>query len=107
MALIQMNRPFLKANLRALKILAARVVEEECRKSIGSIEDKRERGSLRKGAYYLARIIYLKHSSKIDPSLAKAATRTEKAAYRAKSLTRFPPSPRHRSTLRARFLRRH
>ena len=75
-----------KANLRALQVLAARVVEEECRKSIGSIEDKRERGSLRKGAYYLARIIYLKKKSEIDPILAEAATQERKAAVASKVL---------------------
>ena len=69
-----------RANLRALRILAARVMEEECRKSIGSVGDKRERGSLRKGAYYLARIIYLKQSGKIDQILSEAAGKDRKAA---------------------------
>jgi hypothetical protein len=73
-----------KANLRALQVLAARVLEEACRASIGSIEDKRERGSLRKGAYYLARIIYLKKSSEIDPILSDAASKDRKAAVSRK-----------------------
>lgn len=68
-----------KANLRVLRMLAARVLEEECRKSIGSIDDKRERGSLRKGAYYLARIIYLKQKIKIDSLLDNEARKDRKA----------------------------
>ncbi len=71
--------PTEKANLRALQILAARVLEEACRASIGSILDKQVRGSLRKGAYYLARIIYLKKKSEIDPILAAAATQERRA----------------------------
>ncbi len=70
--------PTEKANLRALQILAARVLEEVCRESIGSIQDKRERGSLRKGAYYLARIIYLKKGGEIDQILGGAASKDRK-----------------------------
>lgn len=67
------------ANLRALRILAARVLEEQCRKTINSIQDKRERGSLRKGAYYLARIIYRQHGNQIDAILSNAAGKPRKA----------------------------
>jgi hypothetical protein len=67
------------ANRRALQILAARSLEEACRTGIAAIQDKQERGSLRKGAYYLARIIYLKHQSKIDDLIVKASPQNRKA----------------------------
>ncbi|MBM4031583.1 MAG: AIPR family protein [Planctomycetes bacterium] len=66
-------------NLRALQILAARCLEECCRRGIASIQDKRERGSLRKGAYYLARIVYLRQRGRIDGILAGASKAERKA----------------------------
>lgn len=72
--------PAEKANLRALQILAARELEEACRASIGTLADKLERGSLRKGAYYLARIIYRKQSKQIDAILGDAASKDRKAS---------------------------
>jgi hypothetical protein len=67
------------ANNRALQILAARCLEEDCRLGIGNIEIKQERGSLRKGAYYLARVIYLKHQSEIDDLIKTTANQDRKA----------------------------
>jgi hypothetical protein len=67
------------ANRRALQILAARRLEEDCRSGIGNIEAKEVRGSLRKGAYYLARVIYLKHKREISELILKAATQDRKA----------------------------
>jgi len=67
------------ANHRALQILAARSLEEGCRAGIKAIQDKQERGSLRKGAYYLARIIYLKQQSKIDDLIDKASSQDPRA----------------------------
>lgn len=54
------------ANRKALEILAARVLEETCRLKIRKIEDKQKRGSLRKGAYYLARIIFRMNENAIE-----------------------------------------
>ncbi len=67
------------ANPRALQILAARCLEEICRSGISAILDKRERGSLRKGAYYLARIIYLKQQKHIDDLVSKTSPQIRKA----------------------------
>jgi len=67
------------ANRRALQILAARSLEEACRAGIAAIVDKQERGSLRKGAYYLARTIYLKQQTKIDDLIVKASQQDRKA----------------------------
>ena len=66
-------------NVRALQILAARCLEESCRSGIAGIQDKRERGSLRKGAYYLARIVYLRQQSQIEDLVAKASPEGRKA----------------------------
>ena len=68
-----------KANLRALQILAARCLEESCRSGIAGIVEKRERGSLRKGAFYMARIVYRNQQSKIDDLVAKASPQDRKA----------------------------
>ena len=67
------------ANRRALQILAARRLEESCRSGIAAIHDKKERGSLRKGAFYLARIVYLKQQSKVDSLVTKASPQDRKA----------------------------
>ncbi len=72
-------------NRRALEILAARVLEESCRKGIAAIKDKKERGSLRKGAYYLARIVYLLKVADIRTHI-EAATVESRAAKPAKTL---------------------
>ena len=72
--------PSQDANLRALQILAARRLEESCRSGIGAIADKKERGSLRKGAFYLARIVYLKKKAEIDELISKASSQDRKAA---------------------------
>jgi hypothetical protein len=72
-------KPAEPASYRALQILAARSLEEGCRLGIANIQDKLERGSLRKGAYYLARSIYLKQQPKIDDLIAEAAVKDRKA----------------------------
>ena len=54
-------------------------MEESCRSGIASIGDKQERGSLRKGAYYLARSIYLKQRTQIDALIGKASSLDRKA----------------------------
>ncbi len=74
------------ANLRALQILAARSLEENCRAYIAAIQDKQLRGSLRKGSYYLARIVYLKKQGKIDDLIVKASPQERKAEV-ARKLT--------------------
>lgn len=76
--------PGANANHRALQILAARCLEESCRAVMKEIQDKRERGSLRKGAYYLARIIYLKEQNNIDGLVADASARERQAAVARK-----------------------
>ncbi len=75
------------ANLRAMQILAARVLEEECRASIAAIQDKRKRGSLRKGAYYLSRIIYRQQQNKIDEVLAEVAHQERKVEISREVIT--------------------
>jgi predicted transcriptional regulator len=67
------------ANCRALQILAARALEEGCRAGSAAIVDKKERGSLRKGAYYLARILYLQHQTRIEDLILKASPSERKA----------------------------
>ena len=62
-----------KTNLRGLQILAARCLEEICRVEVAAIQDKKERGSLRKGAYYLAHIAYLRRKGQIDKLVTEAA----------------------------------
>lgn len=68
-----------KANHRALQILAARCLEERCRTGIMNVSDKTERGSLRKGAYYLARIVYLNRCRQIDEWITTASSKERKA----------------------------
>ncbi|HPO12826.1 MAG TPA: AIPR family protein [Candidatus Hydrogenedentes bacterium] len=63
---------------RALQILVARCLEEECRSLITKMTDKQKRGSLRKGAYYLARIAYLKNQKKIDDLIYQSSTKERK-----------------------------
>jgi hypothetical protein len=52
------------ASARALEMLAARCLEVMCRKEIANVQ-KEERGQLRKGAYYLARIIFKRHEQQV------------------------------------------
>jgi len=66
-------QPNQDSNRRAMQILAARVLEEVCRKGVAEATDKKEKGSLRKGAYYLARICYLKSKPAIDALIETAA----------------------------------
>ena len=66
------------ANLRALQILGARCLEDRCRAGIAAIKDKKEKGSLRKGAFYLARVVYLKQRSEIDTLIANASPQGRK-----------------------------
>jgi len=67
------------SNHRALQILVARCLEESCRSAIAAIGDKQEKGSLKKGAFYLARIIYLKEQSYIDDLITTASSQERKA----------------------------
>ena len=67
------------AYLRALQIFAARVMEEACREKIVQIKDKLKKGSLRKGAYYLARIVYVAGRNAIDAEIGQAAKNEPKA----------------------------
>ncbi|MBI5242932.1 MAG: hypothetical protein HY922_04505 [Elusimicrobia bacterium] len=71
-----------ESNVRALQILVAREIEQVCREKIGKIDDKHARGSLRKGAYYLARIVYRRNKKKIDGivQLGAPKPRTAKVA---------------------------
>ena len=69
-----------KANVRALQILGARSLEEVCRAEVAAIEDKTERGSLRKGAYYLAHVVYLREQVAIDKLIAEAAPKERRPA---------------------------
>ncbi|MGD0093601.1 MAG: AIPR family protein [Planctomycetota bacterium] len=69
--------PDQSSNLRALQILAARVLEEVCRKGIAETTAKKEKGSLRKGTYYLARIVYKTAQEEIE-KLCKDAARDER-----------------------------
>jgi hypothetical protein len=66
-------QPNQDSNRRAIQILAARSLEEACRKGIARTMDRRGKGSLRKGAYYLARISYLKSKQAIDGLIDTAA----------------------------------
>ena len=52
------------ASARALEMLAARGLEVVCRNEIANVP-KEERGQLRKGAYYLARIIFKRHEQQV------------------------------------------
>ncbi len=52
------------ASQRALEMLAARCIEESCRTQTAKVT-KQERGSLKKGAYYLARIVFKQHEEEI------------------------------------------
>lgn len=72
-------KPIESSNLRALQILAARCLEQSCRLGIAAIQDKQKRGSLRKGAFYLGRIVYLKHKGEIDSLIAKASAQDRRA----------------------------
>jgi hypothetical protein len=77
--------PDIKSNARALQILAARCLEQSCRSSVANLTDKREKGSLRKGAYYLARIVYIQHMAPID-ELLHAVSEEERSAKVARKV---------------------
>jgi hypothetical protein len=62
--------PVEPANARALEILAARCIENACRSQIAKVP-KEQRGPLKKGAYYLARIILRQHEAKVRDVVAK------------------------------------
>jgi len=62
--------PGAAANVRALDILAARCIEEACRVNIAKVP-KQDRGPLKKGAYYLARIIFLQNKAQVLDVVAK------------------------------------
>lgn len=66
------------ANRRALQILAAFYLVEGCRTSIKAIKDKQQRGSLRKGGFYLARISYLQRKDHIDNMIVQWSTSERK-----------------------------
>jgi len=57
------------ASQRALEIVAARCIEEACRKRISDVV-KQERGPLKKGAYYMARIVFKQHEKEIRDLVA-------------------------------------
>jgi len=56
--------PDATANARVLEILVARCIEEVCRSNIAKVS-KQERGPLKKGAFYLARIIFRQNEAEI------------------------------------------
>lgn len=66
------------SNRRALEILAARAMETECRGGIAAVGDKKERGALRKGAYYIARIAYLMNETTIKEEIDQAVKSKER-----------------------------
>lgn len=58
------------SNGRALEIVTARCIEEACRSQIAQVA-KEQRGPLKKGAYYLARIVFRQHEAEISELVAK------------------------------------
>jgi AIPR protein len=66
------------SNLRALQILVARCLEESCRSGIGAMQNKHEKGSLRKGAFYLARIVYKRQQSYFDGLVTESSSQQRK-----------------------------
>jgi hypothetical protein len=66
-------------NRKALQILVARCLEEICRNEVAGIQDKHDRGSLRKGAYYLARIVYLRNKDRVDKLIIDSGSLERKA----------------------------
>jgi hypothetical protein len=71
------------ANERALAILAARCIEEACRARIAGVP-KQERGPLKKGAYYLARVVFIQHESEIRDLVASQKGEDRKPAVAKK-----------------------
>lgn len=61
------------ANQRAMEMLAAHKIELVSRQAIAATPDKRRRGSLRKAAYFLSRLIYCEGKREIDAQIAKAS----------------------------------
>jgi hypothetical protein len=72
---------------RILQILSARCLEEESRRLVNTVADKADKGHLRKGAYYLARIVYLLKKSEIDLAIEQLKAE-EPRSENAKSLIR-------------------
>ena len=60
------------ARRRAMEMLAACAIETVCRKAIAETPDRKRRGSLRKAAYFMSRLIYLRGKKDIDGQLATA-----------------------------------
>lgn len=58
------------SNARALEILTARCIEEACRSQIAEVP-KDQRGPLKKGAYYLARIVFKQHEANVGELVVK------------------------------------
>ena len=58
--------------------MAARTIEEQCRKGIELEKDKHTRGALRKGAYYLARIVYLVKSAEFTTLIEETIAQPRK-----------------------------
>jgi hypothetical protein len=75
------------ASERALQIIVARCLEESSRRGIKAIEDRKRRASLRKGAYYLARIIYLRNGKALE-KLVEESRGLERKAKVAEDLIR-------------------
>ena len=78
--------PGVRANARALEILSARCLEEYCRTAVKKLPAPDARGPLRKGAYYLARVIYLGNQNAIN-ELASRASREERTSKIAKEFS--------------------
>ena len=84
--------PGVRASARALEILSARCLEEYCRTAVKQLPALEARGPLRKGAYYLARIIFLGNQNAISELVSRASQegRTSKTAKEfSKSVTEF------------------
>ena len=75
-----------QSNARAAN-LVAREIEQVCHEGIGKIDDKHARGSLRKGAYYLARIVYRRNEKKID-AIVQAGAQKQRTAKIARDLVK-------------------
>jgi hypothetical protein len=56
-----------------MEMLAAHKIELVSRQAIAATPDKRRRGSLRKAAYFLSRLIYCEGKREIDAQIAKAS----------------------------------
>ncbi len=75
------------AYARALEILAARCLEEYCRSAVKKLQETESRGPLRKGAYYLARVVYLLNQREIK-DLVDSAKGAEKNPQTAREFSK-------------------